>query len=85
MHVRTEENGGSVHSPNLHYIINSGMAAVGEDSPRRSSPQVGHCHWGVYLWVQHSDAGEVEVSGGVDNSGGDTYCADGEDSNGGGT
>jgi len=32
-----------------------------------------HCHWGVYLWVQHSDAGEVEESGGVDTSGGGLY------------
>ena len=37
---------------------------------------MGHCHWGVYLWVQHSDAGEVEESGGVDTSGGGAYNVD---------
>ena len=72
-HARTEENGGPVHLPDLCYIVNTGMAAVREDTSRRSSPWVCDCHWGVYLWVQHSDAGEVEESGGVDNSGGVVY------------
>jgi len=34
---------------------------------------VSHCHWSVYLWVHDGDAGEVEVSGGVDTSGGGAY------------
>ena len=46
------------------------MAAIREDTPTRSLPCVGHSHWGVHLWNQLSDAGEVEVISGVDNSGG---------------
>ena len=36
---------------------------------------MGHYHWGVYLCVQHCDAGEVEESGGVDTSGWGAYDA----------
>ena len=32
-----------------------------------------HCHWSVYLWVHDGDAGEVEVSSGIDASGGGAY------------
>ena len=35
---------------------------------------MGDSDWGVYLWVQLSDAGEVEEpSGGIDTSGGGAY------------
>ena len=72
-HTRTEENGGPVHLPDSYYTVNSGTTAVSRDTPTRTSPRVGHCHWGVYPWVQHGDAGEVERSGGVDASGGGAY------------
>ena len=32
-----------------------------------------NCHWSVYLSVHGGDAGEVEVSSGVDTSGGSAY------------
>ena len=32
-----------------------------------------NCHWSVYLSVHEGNAGEVEVSSGVDTSGGGEY------------
>ena len=76
MHARTEENGRPVHLAISCYAVNTGMAAVREDTPRRSSPRVDHCHWSVYLCNHHSDAGEVEEGGSVDTSGGGAYDVD---------
>ena len=67
-HARTEEDTRPVHLSSSCYIGNCGSTAVAWDASRRSSPGVGHCHWGVYLRVQLCDAGEVEASGGIDIS-----------------